>query len=122
MKRLIVGLTILGVIVGLAVAGIFYTDFFVDEIISSLDSTRALVETKDFDKIKEICQKAKEDFNLKQKVFSLFLNHSLLEEAEETLNGLPDFATNDTCADFLSLLEKAKTNLTELKNSQKHIF
>ena len=122
MKRLIVGLAVLGVIVGLAVAGIVYTDIFVDNIISSLDLARECVFINDYNTAKTICKKAQDDFNNKQRVFSLFLNHALLEEVEETLSGLADFAAIDTGADFLSGLERAKINLLELKNSQKQIF
>ena len=122
MKRLLVGLSVLGVILLLSILGIFYTDNLVENIIDTLDNAAVCLYGGDFSGSKEGCEKAIALFDEKQKVLSLFLNHGLLEEIEEALSLLPNMATSDTEGVFLSLLEKTQTNLNELKLSQKQIF
>ena len=122
MKRLLVGLSVLGIILLLSILGIFYTDNFVENIIDTLDDAAVCLYSGNFSGSKEGCEKAIALFDEKQKVLSLFLNHGLLEEIEEALSLLPNMATSDTEGVFLSLLEKTRTNLNELKLSQKQIF
>lgn len=121
MKRLVVGLAVLGVIVAFSIAGIFYTDSTVDDILTSLDRA-AEVLTQDLNGSARLCEEANKKFEDNERLFSLFLNHRLLEEIKEELAGLSDYATKNTKAVFLSALERTKTKLIGLKDSQKHIF
>lgn len=122
MKRLITGLVILGLIVALAVVGLIYTNSFVDKITLSLEKAEEKLNQQEFDRAYSICEETKETFESKERLFALFLNHGLIEEIEENLSLLPNFAKGETKELFLAYLEKTKTTLLELKESQKHIF
>ena len=122
MKRLIAGLTILSVLIVLGVAGIIYTNNFVAELSDSLDLARESINQGKEEKSKEICIALKTEFEDREKVLSLFFSHEIIELIEQNLSVLPDYAKETEKAAFLSSLEKVKTNLLELKESQKHIF
>ncbi len=122
MKRLVVGLVVLGLIVALGVAGIFYADSVVGDILSSLNLAEERVRSQDFTESALLCKKANKTFEQNERLLSLFLNHRLIEEIKEELSGLEGFATKNTVALFLSSLEKTKTKLIGLEDSQKHVF
>lgn len=122
MKRLVAGLITLAFIIALGVMGMFYTDSFVNNNLDVLDSVNEKVLEEDFKSAKELCHRAIEDFEKKEVVFSLFLNHGLIESLEAELSQLPDLADKESENLFLSKLSKTKRLLLELKKSQKHIF
>ena len=122
MKRLIAGLVILSIIIALGVAGILYTNKFVAELSSSLELARESANEGEFARAEELCKETKTRFEEKEKVLSLFFNHELIEQVEENLSVLPDYAEESEINVFLSSVERVKTNLFELKESQKHIF
>lgn len=122
MKRLLAGLTTLAIIIALGVTGMVFTDNFVENISNILDSANNQIYHGEFKTAEELCHRAMADFKRKEALFSLFLNHGLIEELEMGLSELPDLATKETENFFLSKLDKTKTVLLELKKSQKHIF
>ena len=122
MKRLIFGLIILCLIISISLLGIAYTGRLIEDLNSSVLLAAKKLEAGEFNSAKTICESAKLSFEGKEKLLSLFLNHALIEEIEETLSLLPNLATNESKDSFLSFSEKLKTNLLELKESQKHIF
>ena len=122
MKRLIAGLTVLGVIIVLSILGMFYADSVVDNITHSLNSAKEAALSENFSESVSLCDRAKERFEENERLFTFFLNHATLEQIKEELSGLTDFATKETLAMFVSSLERAKIKLEELKDSQKLIF
>lgn len=122
MKRLIIGLLILMLIIVLGVTGLLCTNKFVGGLTLSLNSARESALKDNFTQSEKLSNEIKETFKEKEKLLSLFLNHSLIEEIDENLSLLPVFAKSAAKNDFLAHVETVETKLLELIETQKHIF
>jgi len=120
-KRFAVSLVIMVVIGALAIFGISYADNCCKEIIKKLDNAKVCAYNEDYEGAKRFCVEARDSFEGKEKVLTVFLNHNFVEQIEVNLNGLVEYANKETSTAFLAALEESKTKLLQLKKAQLHI-
>lgn len=121
MKRFLVSLFIMTIIIGLAVVGLVYTENCCQDVIDSLNLAKQSLDNQNFSTARKYCERALSEFEGKEKILSVFLNHIFIEEIQIRLTSLVEYAKPDSKTIFLASLEESKIKLQHLKESQLHI-
>jgi hypothetical protein len=90
-----------------------YNDF-----VDLIDETRTAVESRDYNKAKELSKELKADWDKKERTLNYVLEHTTLDEMSNEIAQLPDYTDDNSRDEFLSVTDSIKRQFTSLYASE----
>lgn len=119
MKRFAVSLVLLLLIITTYVTELVIIDRKYDSVTESIEKIEKLSNANDFDGMKRESEKLSQKWENDETVFTLFINHSSIDDITCNISKLRALSTEETAAQFRSELNCIKTGLSRIKDSEK---
>lgn len=119
MKRFVISLFLLAIIAATYIAELSIIDKKYDSVSREIKLIELSAEQNDFDEMKNGAEKLSKKWKKDETVFTLFINHSSVDEITCSISRLGALSTEETAAEFRSELECIKAGLHHIRENEK---